>query len=123
MILDKFFQLMAEKQARTSSSPPAPDPHQDPGQHSAGQQRVMLPDMIEKIAFELMSPDQIQDLRATMEMNLSFGIPRSATSGSMSSRQRGSIGMVVRFILGNIPALEAWGCPRCSRADHGESAA
>jgi hypothetical protein len=44
----------------------------------------MLPDMIEKIAYELMSPDQIKTFEAR-EMNLSFGGPTSATSASISS--------------------------------------
>jgi twitching motility protein PilU len=49
--------------------------------------------MIEKIACELMSTDQQSSLfEATMEMNLSFGVPAiSATSASTLFRQRGSI--------------------------------
>ena len=37
MILDKLFQLMAENRPRIFSSPPAPHPHQDSGQHHPGQ--------------------------------------------------------------------------------------
>ena len=74
-------------------------------------QQVMLPDMIEKIAFELMSPDQAKAFDATMEMNLSFGVPQIGNFRVNIFRQRGSISIVVRFILGNIPKLDALELP------------
>ena len=44
-------------------------------------------------------------------MNLSFGVPTSATSRVNIFRQRGSTSIVIRFILGNIPALDELGLP------------
>jgi twitching motility protein PilU len=74
-------------------------------------QQVMTPAMIEKIAYELMTPEQIKTFEATMEMNLSFGVPRIGNFRINLFRQRGSISIVVRFILGNIPGLDTLNLP------------
>ena len=112
MILDKLFQLMSEKQASDIFiTAGAPIHIKIQGNTVPVNQQVMLPDMIEKIAFELMSPDQIKTFESTMEMNLSFGIPQVGNFRVNIFRQRGSIGMVVRFIMGNIPGLDTLGLP------------
>ncbi len=112
MILDKLFQLMAEKQASDIFiTAGAPIHIKIQGNTVPVNQQVMLPDMIEKIAFELMSPDQIKTFEATMEMNLSFGVPQVGNFRVNIFRQRGSISMVIRYILGNIPALDTLGLP------------
>jgi twitching motility protein PilU len=74
-------------------------------------QQLMDSAMIEKIAFELMSPDQIRTFEATMEMNLSFGVPNIGNFRINIFRQRASISIVVRYILGNIPALDTLALP------------
>ena len=71
----------------------------------------MLPDMIEKIAHELMLEEQIRTFEATNEMNLSFGVPQVGNFRVNIFRQRGTIAIVVRFILGNIPPLDTLGLP------------
>ena len=77
MILDKLFQLMAEKQASDIFiSAGAPIHIKIQGNTIPVNQQVMLPDMIEKIAHELMSEEQIRTFDATNEMNLSFGVPQ-----------------------------------------------
>jgi twitching motility protein PilU len=112
MILDKLFQLMAEKQASDIFiSAGAPIHIKIQGNTIPVNQQVMLPDMIEKIAYELMSPDQIKTFEASWEMNLSFGVPNVGNFRVNIFRQRGSTSIVIRFILGNIPALDALGLP------------
>jgi len=112
MILDKLFQLMSEKQASDIFiSAGAPIHIKIQGNTIPVNQQVMLPDMIEKIAYELMSPDQIKAFEATWEMNLSFGVPNIGNFRVNIFRQRGSISIVIRFILGNIPALGDLGLP------------
>ena len=112
MILDKLFQLMSEKQASDIFiTAGAPIHIKIQGNTVPVNQQIMLPDMIEKIAYELMSPDQIKTFESTMEMNLSFGIPQVGNFRVNIFRQRGSIGMVVRFIMGNIPGLDTLGLP------------
>jgi len=112
MILDKLFQLMAEKQASDIFiSAGAPIHIKIQGNSIPVNQQVMLPDMIEKIAHELMSEDQIHTFDATNEMNLSFGVPQVGNFRVNIFRQRGTIAIVVRFILGNIPPLDSLGLP------------
>jgi len=112
MILDKLFQLMSEKQASDIFiSAGAPIHIKIQGNTLPVNQQVMLPDMIEKIAYELMSPEQIKTFEASSEMNLSFGVPQVGNFRVNIFRQRGSVSIVVRFILGNIPPLENLGVP------------
>ena len=112
MILDKLFQLMSEKQASDIFiSAGAPIHIKIQGNTIPVNQQIMLPDMIEKIAYELMSPDQIKTFESTWEMNLSFGVPNVGNFRVNIFRQRGSISIVVRFILGNIPPLDELGLP------------
>ena len=112
MILDKLFQLMADKQASDIFiSAGAPIHIKIQGNTVPVNQQVMLPDMIEKIAYELMSPEQIKTFEEIWEMNLSFGIPNVGNFRVNIFRQRGSVGLVVRFILGNIPPLRELGVP------------
>ena len=112
MILDKLFQLMSEKQASDIFiSAGAPIHIKIQGNTIPVNQQIMLPDMIEKIAYELMSPDQIKTFETNWEMNLSFGVPNVGNFRVNIFRQRGSTSIVVRFILGNIPALDELGLP------------
>ena len=73
MILDKLFQLMAEKQASDIFiSAGVPIHIKIQGNTVPVNQQSMDPGMIEKIAYELMTPDQAKIFEATMEMNLSI---------------------------------------------------
>jgi twitching motility protein PilU len=112
MILDKLFQLMAEKQASDIFiSAGVPIHIKIQGNAVPVNQQVMDSAMIEKIAFELMSPDQLKTFEATMEMNLSFGVPHIGNFRINIFRQRASISIVVRYILGNIPELNTLALP------------
>lgn len=112
MILDKLFQLMSEKQASDLFiSAGTPIHIKIQGNTMPVNQQVMTPDMIEKIALELMTPEQAETFEAEQEMNLSFGVPQVGNFRVNIFRQRNSVGIVVRFILGNIPDLDTLGLP------------
>ena len=112
MILDKLFQLMSEKQASDIFiSAGTPIHIKIQGNTVPVNQQVMTPDMIEKIAYELMSPEQVTTFEANNELNISFGVPGVGNFRINIFRQRGSIGLVIRFILGNIPPLDTLGLP------------
>ncbi len=112
MILDKLFQLMAEKQASDIFiSAGVPIHIKIQGNTVPVNQQLMDSAMIEKIAYELMSEDQIKTFEATMEMNLSFGVPHIGNFRINIFRQRASISIVVRYILGNIPPLHTLALP------------
>ncbi|MDR2625422.1 MAG: PilT/PilU family type 4a pilus ATPase [Zoogloeaceae bacterium] len=112
MILDKLFQLMSEKQASdlfvSAGTPIHIKIH---GNSMPVNQQVMTPDMIEKIALELMTVEQAQAFENDMEMNLSFGMPQVGNFRVNLFRQRNSISIVVRFIQSNIPELSTLGLP------------
>ena len=112
MILDKLFQLMAEKQASDIFiSAGIPIHIKIQGNTLPVNQQPMVPAMIEKIAYEVMSADQAKIFEATMEMNLSFGVPGVGNFRINIFRQRSSISIVVRYILGNIPELSTLSLP------------
>ena len=112
MILDKLFLLMSEKQASDIFiSAGAPIHIKIQGNTLPVNQQVMLPDMMDKIAHELMSLEQAKVFEASNEMNLSFGVPQVGNFRVNIFRQRGTVGIVVRFILGNIPELNGLGLP------------
>jgi twitching motility protein PilU len=85
MILDKLFQLMAEKQASDIFiSAGAPIHIKIQGNTMPVNQQVMdRHDREDRLRTDV--AEQIKTFEATMEMNLSFGVPKSATSGSTSS--------------------------------------
>ncbi|GBG03562.1 twitching motility protein PilT [Azospira sp. I13] len=112
MILDKLFQLMAEKQASDIFiSAGAPIHIKIQGNTIPVNQQMMDPAMIEKIAQELLTPEKYEEFERNMEMNLSFGMAGVGNFRVNLFRQRGSISMVIRYILGNIPSLDSLGLP------------
>ncbi len=112
MILDKLFQLMAEKQASDIFiSAGAPIHIKIQGNTIPVNQQMMDPAMIDKIAEELLNAEQLTTFAQTMEMNLSFGMSGVGNFRVNLFRQRGSTSIVIRYILGNIPALDSLGLP------------
>lgn len=112
MILDKLFQLMADKGASDLFiSAGAPIHIKIQGHSMPINQQVMRPDMIARIAEELMTPEQAEVFNATHEMNLSLGRRDLGNFRVNLFRQRSSVSIVVRFILGNIPELDTLGLP------------
>ena len=112
MILDKLFLLMAEKQASDIFiSAGVPINIKIQGNTFPVNQQQMDTAMVEKIAFEMMSPEQLKTFEATKEMNLSFGVPKVGNFRVNIFRQRSSIAIVVRYILGNIPELDTLALP------------
>lgn len=112
MIFDKLFQLMAEKQASDIFvSAGAPIHIKIQGTTIPVNQQIMDPATIQRMAYEMMTPEQIKKFEDTREMNLSFGIRDVGNFRVNVFWQRGSIGIVVRFIQGVIPTLESLSLP------------
>ena len=112
MILDKLFHLMAEKQASDIFiSAGVPIHIKIQGTSVPVNDQRMLPAMIEKIAYEIMTPEQIKVFEVEMEMNLSIGIPKVGNFRINIFRQRDTIALVIRYILGNIPELASLAMP------------
>ena len=112
MIVDKLFQLMAEKRASDIYvSAGAPIHIKIEGTTVPINAQVMDPSLIKRMAYEMMSPEQIERFEQTKEMNLSFGRSDVGNVRVNVFWQRGSIAIVVRFIQGNIPAIDSLGLP------------
>ena len=112
MIFDKLFQLMAEKQASDLFiSAGAPIHIKIQGTTLPINQQVMEPAMIQRMGYELMNPEQIRLFESTKEMNLSFGRRDLGNFRVNLFWQRNSVAIVVRFIQGDIPALDSLGLP------------
>jgi len=112
MILDPLFKLMAEKNASDIFITAGTPIHiKIQGTAVPVNQQIMLPDMIAKIANELMNDEQKQRFHEQMEMNLSVGIAQIGNFRINIFRQRGTYSIVVRFIPGTIPALDSLGLP------------
>jgi len=112
MIFDRLFHLMAEKQASDIFvTAGAPIHIKIQGTTIPINQQVMDPNTIQRMAYEMMNPEQIKRFEEAKEMNLSFGVRDVGNFRVNIFWQRGSIGIVVRFIQGVIPTLTALGLP------------
>ncbi len=106
MIFDKLFQLMAEKHASDIFvSAGAPIAIKIQGTAIPINQQVMDPPTIQKMAYELLSPEQIKTFEANRELNMSIGIPNVGNFRINMMWQRNSIGIVVRYITSTIPQI------------------
>ncbi|MBL8470355.1 MAG: PilT/PilU family type 4a pilus ATPase [Rhodocyclaceae bacterium] len=112
MILDKLFQVMAEKQASDIFiSAGAPINIKIQGSTIPINQKVMDPETVRRMAYEFLNPEQVKRFEETREMNLSFGRRDVGNFRVNMFYQRGSISIVVRYISHEIPPLEQLGLP------------
>ncbi len=113
MIFDKLFQLMAEKQASDIFvSCGAPIHIKIQGTAVPINQQVMDAETIQRMAYEMLTPEQIKSFETEKEINLSFGIRDIGNFRVNMFWQRGTIAIVVRFIQGEIPKLDELGLPK-----------
>lgn len=106
MIFDRLFQLMAEKQASDIYvSAGAPISIKIQGTTLPINQQVMDPAMIRKMAYEMLTPEQMLEFEEQREINLAIGVREVGNFRVNLFWQRGSIAIVVRFITSAIPTL------------------
>jgi len=67
--------------------------------------------MVKKIAYQIMSDDQIKELEQSPEMNLAVADPDIGRFRVNIFQQRGEIGIVARNIKTEIPSAESLGLP------------
>ena len=84
---------------------------------------------IQRIAYEILTPDQISSFEANMEMNISLRVPQVGNFRVNFFRQRGDICIVIRYVPARILEIEELNLPpvlktfasathiRCSTAD------
>jgi len=104
MYLDRLFKVMAERQASDLFiSVGAPINIKVNGVVMPLFDQRMEMDVVKKIAYELMSEEQIQTFETTLEMNMSYLDPQIGNFRINIFRQRGTISLVVRYVRGTIP--------------------
>ncbi|MDB5802045.1 MAG: type pili twitching motility protein PilT [Rhodocyclales bacterium] len=112
MIFDRLFQLMAERQASDIFvTAGAPIHIKINGAIVPINQQIMEPSVIQKMAYEMLSAEQVGRFEKDRELNISFGRKDVGNFRINLFWQRSSIGIVVRFIQSQIPALHSLGLP------------
>lgn len=107
MIITPLLQLAAEKQASDLFiSVGAPISIKIDGVTMPVNAQKMDPDATKQIAYEMMTPAQIATFEAHMEMNFSFRVPQVGNFRVNVFRQRGSVAIVIRYVLGKVFEVE-----------------
>jgi len=65
----------------------------------------------QRIAYEMMTPDQIAQFEREMEMNFSFRVPEIGSFRVNIFRQRGDVSMVIRYVRGKVLKVEELNLP------------
>jgi len=112
MIISPLLQLAASKNASDLFfSAGAPVNIKIDGISMPVNSQILEPDVIKRIAYEMMNPKQIAEFEAKMEMNFSFRINNVGNFRVNIFRQRGSVAIVVRFIRAKIGNTEDLNLP------------
>ncbi len=124
MIIDKLFALMAEKKASDIFITVGTPIHiKIDGNTLPINQQAMDPTMIHRMAYEMMTPEQVERFERTREMNLSFGRRDMGNFRVNIFWQRNSIAIVVPLHRRRHPqARDTSACRRCSARSSWRSA-
>jgi twitching motility protein PilU len=107
MFLDPLFKLMADKQASDMFfTAGAPIQIKINGVVMPVNAQVLDPAAVKKIAYEVMSEEQIKEYEKVLEMNFAVGRADLGSYRVNVFRQRGAVAIVIRFIKPDIPSIE-----------------
>ncbi|OBY56248.1 MULTISPECIES: PilT/PilU family type 4a pilus ATPase [unclassified Pseudomonas] len=81
------------------------------GHSQPADDRVLQPGEVKTLAWQLMSPAQVQDFERDLEMNLALSVPDVGRFRANIYYQRGEVAMVVRLIKQVIPDVTSLGLP------------
>ncbi|WP_432379256.1 PilT/PilU family type 4a pilus ATPase [Duganella sp. P38] len=106
MAMDRLFQLMKEKNASDMFFAVNSPVHiKINGNLIPINQQKLEPDNIHALLAEIATPEQMQELAATNELNMGVSVPNLGRFRLSAFRQRGSISAVFRFVPATIPPL------------------
>jgi twitching motility protein PilU len=110
--MEKVLRMMAEKKASdvflSANMPILIKIH---GQMLQLSDQSLTPGQPRQLLTELLTPQQLEELDDTGELNMGFGMPDLGTFRLSAFRQRGSIAGVIRHIPTDIPALDSLNVP------------
>ena len=110
--MERVLRLMAEKRASdVYMSANTPILIKIDGQIMQLSDQVLTPTQTRQLLGELLTPQQLEELDDTGELNLGIGIARVGSFRLSAFKQRGSIAAVFRCIPHEIPALDSLGLP------------
>lgn len=72
---------------------------------------MLTPGMTKKMAYDLLTPAQIQDFEKNLEMNMGMSYTDLGRFRVNIYLQRGEVSMVIRYIRSDIPTLDDLGLP------------
>ena len=107
MVLTPLFQLMAEKQASDMFfTAGMPIQIKIQGEVVPINTKVLDPEGVKKVCYKCMTEEQIATFERDLEVNFSL-VEKGVGSFRVNVfRQRGAVGMVIRYIKVNIPTIE-----------------
>ena len=113
MVLQRLFQLMAEKGASDIFiSAGTPIQIKINGVAAPVNPQVLDPESARKICYEILTPDQIAAFEKEKELNMSMQLEGIGNFRVNMFWQKGSVASVIRYISSNIPDMKELGVPR-----------
>jgi len=110
--MKRLFQLMAEKKASDIfMSVGAPINIKINGVAMPVNQTVLNADAVRQLLYEVLNEHQIRLYEEEMELNTAFALDGIGAFRISAFRQKNSPAVVVRFIPGDIPAIDSLGIP------------
>jgi twitching motility protein PilU len=110
--MKRLFQLMADKKASDIFlSVGAPINIKINGVAMPVNQAIMNADAIRQLLYEVLNERQVKEFEEEMELNTAFALENVGAFRISAFRQKGSPAVVVRYIPGQIPALDTLGVP------------
>jgi len=107
MELAPYLRLMVQRNGSDLYFSTGTTPHvKISGQTMAIGEQKLVPGDVKKLAYSVMSDDQVREFEGTMECNLAISIATLGRFRVNVFRQRGDAAMVIRFIKGQIPSIE-----------------
>jgi len=113
MEIAPYLQLMVQKNGSDLffSTGAAPHLKAEGRTMPIGDQRLK-PGAVSQLAYSIMTDDQKSEFEGTMECNLAISVGGLGRFRVNVFRQRGDVAMVLRYIQGDIPSLEALKLPK-----------
>ncbi|MYM27333.1 twitching motility protein PilU [Duganella sacchari] len=106
MAMDRLFQLMKEKNASDMFFAVNSPVHiKINGNLIPINQQKLEPENIHALLAEIASPEQMEELAATNELNMGVSVPNLGRFRLSAFKQRGTISAVFRFVPATIPVL------------------
>jgi twitching motility protein PilU len=113
MVLQRLFQLMAEKSASDIFiSAGTPIQIKINGVTAPVNPQVLDPESSKKICYEILTPDQIAAFEKEKELNMSMQLENIGNFRVNMFWQKGSVASVIRYISSNIPDMKSLGVPQ-----------